>query len=144
MPQQAKCFNTSILYTTNTLLQLLNKNWIYFFLLSLHHFLECQATGTNSSLIYMYIYITFFKFNMPRKMADKNYSIRIISSKLLSRLMLLRSILRLSVSLQFSAALLESSLGQSIFLSAYKAVNRFLIILLVTNQLGISFNLNKE
>ena len=44
-------------------------------------------------------------------MADKNYSIRIISSKLLSRLMLLRSILRLSVSLQFSAALLESSLG---------------------------------
>ena len=34
----------------------------------------------------------------------------------------------------------KSSLNSSMFSSAYKAVKSSLIILLVTNQLGISFN----
>ena len=43
------------------------------------------------------------------------------SSKLLSRLILLRFILRISISLQYNTILPESSLKQSIFWSAYIA-----------------------
>ena len=52
--------------------------------------------------------------------------------------------LRIPIPLQWNTASSELSLKQGIFSSAYKAVNSFLIILLVTNQSGISYNDARE
>ena len=58
--------------------------------------------------------------------------------------MLFRSVLRIPMSLQIYTTLRKSSLKYSIFSSAYKAVKSFLIVLLLTNQSGISFNVATE
>ena len=58
--------------------------------------------------------------------------------------MLFRSVLRIAISLQIYATLRKSSLKYSIFSSACKAVKSFLIVLILTNQSGISFNVAIE
>ena len=64
-----------------TLLQLLNKHWIYFFFSSSHtqkiyHLLGCLAIGINSSFNSFFKNFAFFKFNMPSQNSNKNDSIR--------------------------------------------------------------------
>ena len=70
---------------------------------------------------------------------------RIVSSKLLSILILLISMLRIPILLQlFYYDMTRIFIKVEYISSAYKAVKRFLIILLLTNQSGISFNVARE
>ena len=62
----------------------------------------------------------FFKFSFASHKSDKNNGIRIIFMKILSRLILLRSILRIPIWLQLNTSLSESSLKYSMFSSSYK------------------------
>ena len=138
-------FNTSIFYTTSTHFynSLINTGSISFFssfdMHLSHHLLGCHPIDLNSSFNIFLSSLRFSKFiclaeSLIRIMVSGSYS-----SKLLI-LILLISVLRTLFSLQENMALPESSLKQCIFPSAYKAVKSYLIILLVTNQLGISFN----
>ena len=76
----SKCYNTSILYTLETLL---SKHYFYFFFSYLltckknHQFLRCYAIDT-SSLFNSFSRVLFFKFNMLSQNCDKSNSIRII------------------------------------------------------------------
>ena len=69
-----KCFNTSILYTTDTHFynSSVNIGSISFFSSSdthqSHHLLGCHATGVNPSFIFFKC-LAFFKFNMLDKKA---------------------------------------------------------------------------
>ena len=69
MSQGGKCFNIPMLYTTNTLLQLFNKQWIYFFFFSSfdmyqsHQLLVCYATTGINSLFNVFMFFPFFKIN---------------------------------------------------------------------------------
>ena len=66
------------------------------------------------------------------------------SSKLLSRLILLRFTLRIPISIKQNVTSPESSSKNSKPSSSYKAVESFLIILLLTNQLRISFSAARQ
>ena len=86
MSQEAKCFNTPILYTTNALLQLFSKHQIYFFShLPARKYSTIFQDGTLLGLILHFSFFKcfqFFKFNMPsQKSDDNNDSIRIIFLK---------------------------------------------------------------
>ena len=77
---------------------------------------------------------------MPSPKSDKNNSIKIIFIKIIIKISIIKIYIKNPIPLQLNTILPESSLKESIFSSAYKAVKSFLIILLVTNQAGISFN----
>ena len=71
IPQEAKCFNTPILYTSDA--HFYNSSIkigpISFFSSSdtqkFYHLLGCRTIGINSSLIFFFKFFAFFKFNLP-------------------------------------------------------------------------------
>ena len=81
-----KCFNTTIVYTTDTHFfnSSMNIGYISFFAISdTQKSHDLLGTNINSSLIFfIYFYFfklfTFFKFNMASQKSDKNNSIKII------------------------------------------------------------------
>ena len=123
------------------------KNWFYFFFRSsdmqkFHHLLGCHAIG-----IFTYLFLSALR--VLNLLCQAKGLIRILrsgssSSKLLSRLILLKFTLRMPISSQQNVTLPESSSKKSKPSSAHKAVESFLIILLVTNQSEISFNAARE
>ena len=86
----------------------------------------------------------FFKFNMPSQNPDMNNSIRIIFIKIIIKINIIKIYIKNAHFITKNTTLRESLLKWSIFSSAYRAEKIFLIILLATNQLGISFNVARE
>ena len=77
-----KMFQYLQLYTTDTLLQLFNKHWIYFFFLIFWHasirlFIRMPRYRHWFFTNNFFKWFSFFKFNMPSQKPDKNNSIRI-------------------------------------------------------------------
>ena len=102
---KSKCPNTPILYT---LKELLSKNWFcIFFLIFWHKKIPSSFRMPRYHLSFSWVFCVF-------QISYTMYSIRIVSgsssSKLLSRLILLKSILRIPISLQANTTLPESSL----------------------------------
>ena len=102
-------------YVPCTLLQPLSKNWFYLFFLIFWHakipsFLVCHAIGTNSSFNSFLSALCFSNLICQAKRFIKIIVSGSSLSKLLSRLIILRSILRIPVLFQFNTTLLKSSL----------------------------------
>ena len=114
--QGAKCFNTPILYTTDTHFYnfLINVGSISFFSSSdmhqSHHLLRCHAIGISSSHNSFLRALRFSNLICQAKSLIRVIVSGLSSSKLLSRLILLRSILRITISLQLNTATPEPSL----------------------------------
>ena len=86
---QQNGLSTFILYSTDTLLWLLNEDWFYFFFFFFSsseghqskNLLGWQATGINSSPKSFLSSLQFSKCNMPNQKFDKNNSLIIILHK---------------------------------------------------------------
>ena len=103
---------------------------IYFFsssdMYQSHHPLGCHATGINSSLIFFSSSLHFSNLICQVKSLIRIIVSGSTPSKLLSRLILLKSILRIPISLQENTTLPESkNLKLNIFSFAYKTVKSF-------------------
>ena len=91
-----------------------------------HHPLGCHATGINSSLIFFSSSLHFSNLICQVKSLIRIIVSGSTPSKLLSRLILLKSILRIPISLQENTTLPESkNLKLNIFSFAYKTVKSF-------------------
>ena len=122
-----KCSNTSISYALKSLL---SKNWFYFFFSSsdmqkFDHLLGCHAIGINSSLIFFFSALDFLNLLCLAKSQIIIIVSGSSSSKLLSRLILLRFTLRIPISLQQNVTSPEPSSKKSEPSSAYKAYKVF-------------------
>ena len=105
-----------------------------------HHHLRCHVISINSSpiLLFFKCYV-FFKFNMSSLIwiiISRSSSLWLVSS----RLIWLRSVLRIPISLQENMALPN----RGYIIICEESSKTFLIILLVTNQAGINFNATRQ
>ena len=116
IPQRAKCFNTPNLYTTDMHFynSLINIGSITFFSSSYmhqsHHLSRCHATGIKSSLNSFLNSCGFVNLICQAKSLIRIIVSGSSSSNLSSKLMLLRSILRMPIPLQLNMASPEPSL----------------------------------
>ena len=109
MHSSTKCVNTKTHFYNFSI----NIGSISFFSSSdmhqFHHLSGYHATGINSLLNSFFKFFSFYKFNMPGQSLIRIIVSGSSSSKLSSKLILLRSILSILISLQLNAASPEHS-----------------------------------
>ena len=73
---KTKCFNSTILYTTDALfynssVQIGSSSFFSSFdMQKFHYLLGCYAAGSNSFFIFFFKFFAFFKFSTPSQKAD--------------------------------------------------------------------------
>ena len=147
--QEAKCFNTPKSYTADAHFYnpSVNTDSIYFFSSSdmqkFYHLLECHTIGIISSFIY-FNFFAFFKFNMQSKKSDKNDSIQIIFIKIIIEINFIKIYIKNTHSITIKYNITRTFIKIEYIFICIQSSKRFLVILIVTNQSGISFNAARE
>ena len=109
-----------------------------------HHLLGYHAIVINFSLIFFLNALHFLYLLCQAKSNDKDNSIRVIFTKIIIKINIIKIYTKNTHFFTTKCDITRIFIKKSKPSSAYKLVYSFLIILLVTNLSGISFNAAKE
>ena len=119
-----------------------------------HHLLGCHVIGINSLLIFFFnssriffhvlMFFAFFKFNMPSRKSDMNNCIRIIFIKTIIKINIIKIYIKNTHFITTKYNITRIFIKIECIVICKQSNKKFLIILLVAKQSGISFNAARE